>query len=66
MSDERRKNHARGPEEDSTAKRQTDVKNVGTVDLERAKRVLSDVLKEELESEVVAPEVLSFRMKHRS
>jgi hypothetical protein len=66
MTDERRKTHARGPGEASTAKRQTDVKNVGTLDLARAKSVLSDVLKEELESEIVSPEVLSFRMKHRS
>jgi hypothetical protein len=65
MTDEPRKTHAQ-PEEKPTAKRQADVENVGTLDLERARNVLSDVLKEELESEVVSPEVLSFRMKHRS
>lgn len=65
MTDEPRKKHTR-PEEKSTAKRQADVENVGTLDLERAKNVLSEVLKEELESEVVSPEVLSFRMKHCS
>jgi hypothetical protein len=65
MTDEPREMRAR-PDDKSTAKRQTDVEKVGTLDLERAKNVLSEVLKEELESEVVSPEVLSFRMKHRS
>lgn len=65
MTDEPGKTHAR-LEEKSTAKRQAEVENVGTLDLERARNVLSEVLKEELESEVVSPEVLSFRMKQRS
>jgi hypothetical protein len=66
MTHERGTTHHAEPDRESNAKLQAEVKNIGTLDLERAKGVLSDVLKQESESEVVSPEVLSFRMKHRA
>jgi len=51
------------PTANPAAAGQTNVKNVGTIDLDRARQTIANVLKEELASEVVPPEVLSFRMK---
>jgi hypothetical protein len=48
-----------------TKMRQADIKKVLALDLEGARKAVKEVVREELQSEIVSADVLNFRMKRR-